>query len=298
MGLCGEHADDEACGEQRAGQTVERTEGYADVLLVSGGYEYVLGDEQGGEYGRAAPRPNARGQHRHEPREGRDAHRVQADAYVEGRADGEACRYRVQAVRAVEVAVLKRIYYVEAAAPRQYQQRQHARRQSEAARDGDVCADGGYGERESEYEVRQGGEALAVAVRHDHDERHGRECRRQAVYRCGRGDEQRGVDDDEPQCGACRDAPCGDLAVGRAGILGIDAAVGPAVEAHGHVAGEDHAQDHLHQQRQPPHRRGVLDAEADVAQGVDERCKGEGHGEDRMREPHQMCIFRYGIHGL
>ena len=48
---------------------------------------------------------------------------VQADAYVEGRADGEACRYRVQAVRAVEVAVLKRIYYVEAAAPRQYQQR-------------------------------------------------------------------------------------------------------------------------------------------------------------------------------
>ena len=47
MGLCGEHADDEACGEQRAGQTVERTEGYADVLLVSGCYEYVLGDEQG-----------------------------------------------------------------------------------------------------------------------------------------------------------------------------------------------------------------------------------------------------------
>ena len=225
MGLCGEHADDEACGEQRAGQTVERTESYADVLLVSGCYEYVLGDEQGGEYGRAAPRPNARGQHRHEPREGRDAHRVQADAYVEGRAYGEACRYRVQTVGAVEVAVLKRIYYVEAAAPCQYQQRQHARRQREAARDGDVCADGGYGERESEYEVRQGGEALAVAVRHDHDERHGRECRRQAVYRCGRGDEQRGVDDDEPQCGACRDAPCGDLSFGSVVRVCILAAV-------------------------------------------------------------------------
>ena len=165
-GLCREHPDDEAYGEQRAGKAVERAEGYAYIFLVPGGDEYVLRYEQRHEQGRARPCPCACRQHRDEPCEGGDAHRVQCDAYVEGGAHREACRNGVQAVRAVEVAVLKGIYYVEAAAPRHHQQGQHAGCEGEASRHGDVGADGGYRERESEYEMRERGETLAVAVRH------------------------------------------------------------------------------------------------------------------------------------
>ena len=122
----------------------------------------------------------------------------------------------------------------------------------------------------NEDQMRQRGEPFAIAVERYHEKSDWRQPCSQFVDRCGRCDEQHGVDDDEGQSLARRYFTGRYLARCRTRILAVDPAVGPAVEAHGHVAGEDHAQDHLHQQRQPPHRRGVFDAEADVAQGVDE----------------------------
>ena len=86
----------------------------------------------------------------------------------------------------------------------------------------------------------------------------------------------------------------GDFAARGAGIFGVDATVGPAVEAHGRIAGEDHAEQDLHRAREPPRR--VVRPGRQRRIGVDEADGGERHGEDRMGELHQRKVFRYGIH--
>ena len=86
----------------------------------------------------------------------------------------------------------------------------------------------------------------------------------------------------------------GDFAARGAGVFGVDATVGPAVEAHGRIAGEDHAEQDLHRAREPP--RSVVRPGGQRRIGVDEADGGERHGEDRMGELHQRKVFRYGIH--
>lgn len=95
---------------------------------------------------------------------------------------------------------------------------------------------------------------------------------------------------------ACRGGitPAGISRPAAAGVFGVDATVGPAVEAHGRIAGEDHAEQDLHRAREPP--RSVVRPGGQRRIGVDETDGGKRHGEDRMGELHQRKVFRYGIH--
>jgi hypothetical protein len=89
-----------------------------------------------------------------------------------------------------------------------------------------------------------------------------------------------------------RDFACGYFAPGRTRVLGVDAAVGPAVETHGGIAGEDHAQDDLHEDDVRP--AGIV--QRGVTEPVDEAHHGKGHGEDRMGELNERSVFQNGIH--
>ncbi len=137
------------------------------------------------------------------------------------------------------------------------------------------------------------GKPLAVAVKHYHGQRHGREPPRKRVDRSGQHDEQQRIRPDEPQCRARRYDACRNLARSRARIAGVYVAVCPAVEAHGDVAGEDHAAYDLHEQYGQRERRGVA-----CLPCVNECNQGEGHGEYRVRELYESQVIGKCCHNV
>ena len=204
----------------------------------------------------------------------------------------------MQAVPTVEFGVLQRVDDVETPAPGRHQQGEderfddHVPVEDDVPGRGDKSPDGGDAERKPQHEVRQRREALAIAVNEDDGQRHGRQDGRKAVDRRGGGHEQQGIDGHEPQRMPRRDFACGYFAPGRTRVLGVDAAVGPAVETHGGIAGEDHAQDDLHEDDVRP--AGIV--QRGVTEPVDEAHHGKGHGEDRMGELNERSVFQNGIH--
>ena len=225
-----------------------------------------------------------------EPQKRAHADRMERHADRERRAQRKPLRNGVQAVRAVVVGVLQGIDDVESPAPRQHEQRQHARLPVETPRQGDVGTDGRDRERQPQHQMRRPGEAFAIAVTHDDGQRHGRQQRRQAVDRRSARHEEQSVDRDERQRPAGRDHAGGNLPTGRAGIRGIDAPVGPAVESHGRIACEDHAQHHLHQRHAPPQRYRTDLRQRIFPHGIGKGHECEGHGENRVLELHQTHI--------
>ena len=141
--------------------------------------------------------------------------------------------------------------------------------------------------------MRKRGKPLAVAVKHYHGQRHGREPPRKRVDRSGQHDEQQRIRPDEPQCRARRYDACRNLARSRARIAGVYVAVCPAVEAHGDVAGEDHAAYDLHEQYGQRERRGVA-----CLPCVNECNQGEGHGEYRVRELYESQVIGKCCHNV
>ena len=123
-------------------QPVERAEGDADVALARGGHQQMFRRENGHEQRLARPQQRPLRTIAAEPQERAHADRMERHADRERRAQRKPLGNGVQAVRAVVVGVLQGIDDVESPAPRQHEQRQHARLPVETPRQGDKAPTG------------------------------------------------------------------------------------------------------------------------------------------------------------
>ncbi len=228
------------------------------------------GDGPADEVGPGEVQPETEGQ------QGGSGQDVHGAGDPEGGVDAETGGQRLDAVGAVEVHVADGVEDVEAGGERRDDGVEEDGFPCELAGDADPAAGGGDGEGHAEGEVGQPREALDRRVADDEEGADGGEGEGERVE-LPSGDEVEGKSGD----GQRRELPglqepLRQVAVGGAGVDGVDAAVEDAVDGHAGVAGADHGE-------------GDPDERLELGQAVggeEHADVGEGQGEEALLELH------------
>ena len=219
------------------------------------------------------------------PASAQHGHDVGAGADREARCSAEARGDRVEPGVAVEPLVLERIEDVEAEQPAD--DGDHEQHDPEPGRrpHREPRPPRRERERDAEPGVRAPGEALGVA-----SSRGGPRARPargpRARSRAHAAESRKATPDPAASASASpgRTAPGGDVAAARARVLGVDVAVGPAVERHRARARADHAREH-----RGDAARGVS-GHVRVGQREDDRARRERQREDGVGERDERAV--------